>query len=78
VQRAEPGAFYARIEDHAGRKEERGEGFELRTDGHGVLRAARGMLITTEARPNAANHALDMGETTARLARAPAGTRRSR
>ncbi|QRF58410.1 type VI secretion system Vgr family protein [Variovorax paradoxus] len=58
----------ARIEDHAGRKEERGEGFELRTDGHGVLRAARGMLITTEARPNAANHALDMGETTARLA----------
>ncbi|KPV20087.1 type VI secretion protein ImpA [Variovorax paradoxus] len=61
---------FARIEDHAGRKEERGEGFELRTDGHGVLRAARGMLITTEARPNAANHALDMGETTARLARA--------
>ena len=59
---------FARIEDHAGRKEERGEGFELRTDGHGVLRAARGMLITTEARPNAANHALDMGETTARLA----------
>jgi uncharacterized protein (DUF2345 family) len=28
------------------------------------------MLITTEARPNAANHALDMGETTARLANA--------
>jgi type VI secretion system secreted protein VgrG len=63
---------FARIEDHAGRKEERGEGFELRTDGHGVLRAARGMLITTEARPNAANHALDMGETTARLANARA------
>ncbi|RIX72552.1 DUF2345 domain-containing protein, partial [Acidovorax cavernicola] len=43
------------------------EGFELRTDGHGVLRAQDGMLVTTEARNNAANHAKDMGETTQRL-----------
>jgi type VI secretion system secreted protein VgrG len=56
-----------RIEDHAGRKDPRGEGFELRTDGHGVLRAADGLLISTEARSNAANHAKDMGETSARL-----------
>jgi type VI secretion system secreted protein VgrG len=59
-----------RIEDNAGRKDHRGEGFELRTDGHGVLRAKDGLLITTEARPNAQAYAKDMGETTARLAQA--------
>ncbi|BEP52798.1 hypothetical protein GmRootV118_00420 [Variovorax sp. V118] len=56
-----------RIEDNAGRKEPRGEGFELRTDAHGVLRAQDGMLITTEGRPDAARHAKDMGETIQRL-----------
>ncbi len=56
-----------RIEDNAGRKDDRGEGFELRTDGHGVLRAQNGMLITTEARGNAVRHAKDMGETVQRL-----------
>ncbi|MDM0123408.1 DUF2345 domain-containing protein, partial [Variovorax arabinosiphilus] len=44
-----------------------GEGFELRTDGHGALRASNGMLITTEARANAANHVKDLGETATRL-----------
>ena len=57
----------SRIEDTRGRKEARGEGWELRTDGHGVARAAQGMLITTEARPNAASHIKDMGETCHRL-----------
>jgi type VI secretion system secreted protein VgrG len=56
-----------RIEDHAGRKDPRGEGFELRTDGHGVVRARDGLLISTEARADAQGHAKDMGETTARL-----------
>ncbi|ADU39870.1 type VI secretion system Vgr family protein [Variovorax paradoxus EPS] len=56
-----------RIEDNAGRKDDRGEGFELRTDGHGVLRAQNGMLITTEARGNAVRHVKDMGETVQRL-----------
>ncbi|CAA2101435.1 type VI secretion system Vgr family protein [Variovorax paradoxus] len=56
-----------RIEDNAGRRDPRGEGFELRTDGHGVLRARDGMLISAEARSHAANHAKDMGETVARL-----------
>jgi type VI secretion system secreted protein VgrG len=56
-----------RIEDNAGRKDPRGEGFELRTDGHGVVRARDGLLISSEARGNAANHAKDMGETVARL-----------
>jgi type VI secretion system secreted protein VgrG len=59
-----------RIEDNVGRKDPRGEGFELRTDGHGVLRAKDGMLISTEARNNAQAHAKDMGETTARLSQA--------
>jgi type VI secretion system secreted protein VgrG len=56
-----------RIEDNAGRKDARGEGWELRTDGHGVARSAKGMLITTEARNNAASHINDMGETVQRL-----------
>ncbi|RYF36967.1 MAG: type VI secretion system tip protein VgrG, partial [Comamonadaceae bacterium] len=59
--------FITRIEDNAGRKDPRGEGFELRTDGHGAIRAHDGLLITTEGRGNAANHFKDMGETIARL-----------
>ena len=59
--------YITRIEDNAGRKDPRGQGFELRTDGHGAVRAQDGLLITTEARGHAANHAKDMGETTARL-----------
>ncbi|WP_426196490.1 type VI secretion system Vgr family protein [Massilia sp. DWR3-1-1] len=57
----------ARIEDNAGRKDERGEGFELRSDAWGVVRAAKGLLITTEARLGAASHIKDMGETVRRL-----------
>ena len=56
-----------RIEDNAGRKDSRGEGFELRTDGHGAVRAAEGLLITTETRANAHGHIKSMGETLARL-----------
>jgi type VI secretion system secreted protein VgrG len=56
-----------RIDDTAGRKDARGEGWELRTDGHGVARAAKGMLITTEARQAARGSIKDMGETSHRL-----------
>jgi len=56
-----------RIEDNAGRKDARGEGWELRTDGHGVARAAKGLLITTEARQSARGPIKDMGETAKRL-----------
>ncbi len=59
-----------RIEDNAGRKDPRGQGFELRTDGHGVLRSKDGLLISTEARPRARAHAKDMGETHTRLTQA--------
>jgi type VI secretion system secreted protein VgrG len=57
-----------RIEDNAGRKDPRGQGFELRTDGHGAVRAQQGLLITTEARPDAEGHITDMAEVLARMA----------
>lgn len=56
-----------RVEANAGRKDGRGEGWELRTDGHGVARAAKGLLITTEARQAARGAIKDMGETAKRL-----------
>lgn len=56
-----------RIADNRGRMDKRGEGFELRTDAHGVVRAKEGLLITTHGRGGASGHILDMGETTARL-----------
>jgi type VI secretion system secreted protein VgrG len=59
-----------RIEDQLGRKDARGEGAELRTDGHGAIRAAQGLLITTEPRPAAQAHMLDSAETQARLQQA--------
>ena len=48
--------YITRVPNAEGRKEKRGEGYELRTDGWGVLRAAKGMLVTTEARPGAEAH----------------------
>lgn len=57
-----------RIEDNAGRKDARGQGFELRTDGMGAVRAQQGLLISTEARPNARAHITDMAETVSRMA----------
>ena len=62
--------YLTRIEDNAGRKDARGEGFELRTDGHGVLRAGDGLLISTETRTKAAGHAKELAESAARLAAA--------
>lgn len=56
-----------RIEDTVGRKDFRGEGWELRTDGHGVLRSAEAMLITTERRSRGQSYINDMGETNDRL-----------
>jgi type VI secretion system secreted protein VgrG len=56
-----------RIDGTSGRKDDRGQGVELRTDGHGAVRAAKGLLLTTEARPEAQAHITDLGETIARL-----------
>lgn len=41
-------------------KELRGEGAELRTDGHGVMRAAKGVFITADAQPQAQGKLLEM------------------
>ncbi len=60
----------SRIEDNQGRKDARGEGFELRTDNHGAIRAKDGLLISTEGRNKAQAHMLDMGETVSRLTQA--------
>lgn len=59
-----------RVDDNAGRKDARGEGWELATGAWGVARANKGMLLTTEARPAAQSHIKDMGETVHRLANA--------
>jgi type VI secretion system secreted protein VgrG len=59
-----------RVESASGRGEVRGDGFELRTDGHGVVRAGRGMLVTTEERAGAASHAKSMSATLRQMAAA--------
>lgn len=59
-----------RIEKNVGRQDYRGHGFELRSDGHGAVRARNGLLVTTEARTGASGHMLDSGETVQRLTEA--------
>ncbi|MDH6168207.1 type VI secretion system secreted protein VgrG [Variovorax boronicumulans] len=59
--------YIGRIDGTSGRKDDRGQGAELRTDGHGAIRAAKGLLVTTQARPNAQAHITDLGETVDRL-----------
>ena len=59
-----------RIANNQGRQDARGQGFELRTDAHGAIRAQDGLLISTEARTGAQAHITDMGETTSRLTKA--------
>ncbi|MBP0590017.1 type VI secretion system tip protein VgrG [Paraburkholderia sp. LEh10] len=62
--------YITRIDGNAGRQDERGQGFELRTDLWGVLRAAMGLLVTTFGRSGAAGKVKDMAETIARLTQA--------
>lgn len=62
--------YNTRIDGNAGRNEARGTGWELATDSWGVLRANRGMLVTTETRAGATAAAKDMSETVDRLGKA--------
>ncbi|MGY6159136.1 DUF2345 domain-containing protein [Paraburkholderia strydomiana] len=62
--------FNTRIDGTKGRTEARGEGIEVATDAHAVMRANRGMLLTTEARAGASAPVKDMVETVARLTQA--------
>nr|WP_245763395.1 type VI secretion system Vgr family protein [Paraburkholderia diazotrophica] len=52
------------------KKQKRGEGFELRTSGSGVLRGGSGLHLTAYDRPGASGQQLDMQETIAQLEQA--------
>lgn len=56
-----------RIEDWRGRQDARGEGFELRTDMVGAIRAAQGLLISTDSRAGAKGKVLDRQELVGQL-----------
>ena len=62
--------YNTRIVPGVGRQQARGEGWELATEGHGVARANRGALITTETRAGATAPVKEMGETVQRLTQA--------
>ena len=49
------------------RKQNRGEGFELRTDGWGALRAGKGLFISADKQPKAQGEMLSMPEALAQL-----------
>lgn len=59
-----------RIENWQGRQDARGEGFELRTDEVGAIRSGKGMLVSTEVRPQAKGHISDVSEPATRLTKA--------
>ncbi|MFC6972529.1 type VI secretion system tip protein VgrG, partial [Paraburkholderia dipogonis] len=62
--------FNTRIDGNRGRTEACGEGIEIATDAHTVMRANRGLLVTTETRAGATAPVKDMGETVQRLTQA--------
>ncbi|MFK7702294.1 type VI secretion system Vgr family protein [Pseudomonas caspiana] len=49
------------------KKQKRGEGFELRTDGWGVIRGGKGLFISADKQPQAYGDALDMNTALAQL-----------
>ncbi|MDY7578176.1 type VI secretion system tip protein TssI/VgrG [Herbaspirillum sp. RTI4] len=54
--------FITRIEDNYGRKDARGEGYALETEGSGALRAGKGLLLTTDGRAQAVGGTLSRDE----------------
>ena len=56
-----------RLESNDGHAEARGEGFELRSDGHGVVRAGQGLLITTESGSGSSDPVKELAESVQRL-----------
>ena len=62
--------YITRIPDQSGRKDYRGEGFELRTDGHGVIRSAQGMVLTTYAKNQAESYVKNIQKTSTQLKQA--------
>lgn len=59
-----------RINPVQGRADFRGEGFELRTDGHGVVRADKGLILTSFGKQNSQGYVKDIAQTTAQLEQA--------
>lgn len=51
-------------------RDPRGNGFELRTDGWGAIRAGKGLFITADAQPKAQGQVLEMAPAISRLAAA--------
>lgn len=51
-------------------RNQRGEGFELRTDSHGAVRAGKGLFITADAQPKAQGQQLAMEPVQSRLSAA--------
>ncbi|EMN4129534.1 MULTISPECIES: type VI secretion system Vgr family protein [Providencia] len=51
-------------------REQRGDGFELRTDSWGAIRAGKGLFITTDKQDKAGGEVLAMGEAIAQLKQA--------
>ncbi|WP_032628620.1 type VI secretion system Vgr family protein, partial [Pseudomonas syringae] len=49
------------------KKEKRGEGFELRTDGWGAIRGGKGLFISADKQPLAQGQSLDMNAALAQL-----------
>ncbi len=64
--------YITRINHVEGRKDFRGEGFELRTDGWGVVRAAKGLYLSTDGRSKAEKHQKDLSEASTLLQNAAA------
>jgi type VI secretion system secreted protein VgrG len=54
--------YITRVRHGKGRDDFRGEGFELRTDNWGTIRAGQGLLISTDARNKAEKYHKDLAE----------------
>ncbi|RQZ11295.1 type VI secretion system tip protein VgrG [Burkholderia sp. Bp9031] len=59
-----------RVTRKKGRADARGKGFDLRTDDWGVVRALRGLLVSTDGQPGGPGHAKDAKEAVGRLTQA--------
>jgi type VI secretion system secreted protein VgrG len=60
--------YLTRVNHLEGRRDFRGEGFELRTDGWGVIRAGKGLVLTAQEREKAEKHQKDLREPRTELA----------
>ncbi len=52
------------------KRQQRGDGFELRTDGWGAVRSGKGLFLSADAQPTASGKQLDMAEITSQLRQA--------